>query len=311
MSPRAQDVADTAATGAAELYDELAYVFDGTLEGLFSAVFVSYERHEDPADVLPEGGLQARLGQHLSRIDADPERAGRVRAGFRAACGAKALAYAERAALSDEPGAPAAVFRYIRHGMALNASRGCARCRRRRSCPGASNPQGRPGRAHCPKVRGAMASDLAHPVIGAVHRLARSVFVEREHLLQFIRFEQLEGGLWLARCSPKANAVPLVMDHFAGRLNDQPFVIYDEAHRLAGVYDSRSWVLAPVDSLAEDALPGRTAEEAAMQQAWRRFYRAVAVESRYNPELRQRLMPQRFWRHLTEMQEDLPALATR
>ena len=43
-----------------------------------------------------------------------------------------------------------------------------------------------------------------------------------------------------------------------------------------------------------------------MQQAWKRFYDTVAVEARYTPELRRPLMPKRFWKNITEMQEDLP-----
>ena len=43
-----------------------------------------------------------------------------------------------------------------------------------------------------------------------------------------------------------------------------------------------------------------------MQRAWKRFYRAVAVESRYNPELRRQFMPKRLWKNITEMQEDAP-----
>ncbi len=296
-------------TGAVELYDELAYKFDGSLEGLFSAVFASYARHEDPSDILSGEAAQVRLGQHVVEIDTHPGHAERVRTGFRQACGPKALAYATRAALSDEAGAATAVYRYIRHGMDLNVQRSCTRCRRRSRCAGAANPTGRVGGAHCPRVRGAMTSDLSHPAVQPVFKLARTVFVEQEHLLQFTRFEHLEGGLWFARCNPKANALPLVMDHFAGRFNTQPFLIYDEAHHLAGVYEGRGWSLVRTEGLPEPMLPDRAADEATMQHAWRRFYRAVSVESRYNPELRQRLMPKRFWRNLTEMQEELPALA--
>lgn len=308
LHARADAQTTAATTVAAEVYDELAYQFDGSLEGLLTAVFASYARHEDPTDVLPEGALQARLGQHVVVIETDLTQASRVRSGFRRACGPKALAYATRASLSDEPGAATAVYRYIRHGMDLNARRGCPSCRRRKKCAGASNPTGRPGQAHCPKVRGALTSDLSHPAVSPVFKLARSVFVEQEHLLQFARFEHLQEGLWFARCNPKANVLPLVMDHFAGRFNTQPFLIYDEVHHLAGVYEGTGWSLVRTDGLPEPVVPDRAAEEAVMQHAWRRFYRAVAVESRYNPELRQRLMPKRFWRNLTEMQEELPAL---
>ncbi|MCI8469233.1 MAG: DNA metabolism protein [Eggerthellaceae bacterium] len=293
-----------------EVYDELAYLYDGTLEGLFSAIFASYERHEDPTDVLAARDLQVRLGQHAVFIDTDLGHAERVRAGFRHACGPRALSYAKRAALSDEPGAATAVYRYVRHGMTLNARRNCASCARRGRCDGARNPAGRPGAAPCPKVRGSLMSDLSHPVVGPVFGLARSVSTEQEHLLQFIRFEHLEGGLWYARCNPKANVVPLVMDHFASRFNTQPFIIYDEVHHMAGVYEGRGWTLARTDADSPElSLPDRAADEATMQRAWRRFYHAVSVESRYNPELRRHLMPKRFWRNLTEMQEEPPGLA--
>ena len=43
-----------------------------------------------------------------------------------------------------------------------------------------------------------------------------------------------------------------------------------------------------------------------MKDAWKRFYRTIAVESRYNPELRRQFMPKRLWKNITELQEDLP-----
>ena len=122
-------------------------------------------------------------------------------------------------------------------------------------------------------------------------------------MMQFLRFEHLEGGLWFARCNPQANVVPLLMDWFSGRFNTQPFVIHDEGHDLAGVYEGSDWYLVRTDRLD---LPGPAADERAMKDAWKRFYRTIAVESRYNPELRRQFMPKRLWKNITELQEDLP-----
>ena len=47
-----------------EPLQQVAYVHDGTLEGLLSAVFLAYERHEDPEDIVPEALYEPRLGQH-------------------------------------------------------------------------------------------------------------------------------------------------------------------------------------------------------------------------------------------------------
>lgn len=71
----------------------------------------------------------------------------------------------------------------------------------------------------------------------------------------------------------------------------------------AGVYEGRDWYLVQTENVD---LPDRASEERLMQQAWKRFYDTVAVEARYNPELRRQFMPKRFWKNITEMQEDLP-----
>ena len=151
-----------------------------------------------------------------------------------------------------------------------------------------------------------MKSDITNPSIEPVYKLARYTSNERHRMLQFIRFESLEGGLWFARCNPKASVVPLVMDHFAARLNIQPFIIYDEMHHMAGVYDGNDWQLVKTDKEGHLQLPDRSPDEATFRHAWKTFYDTVAVESRYNPELRRSFMPKRLWKNLTEMQDELP-----
>ena len=79
------------------------------------------------------------------------------------------------------------------------------------------------------------------------------------------------------------------MDWFSGRFNTQPFIIFDENHGMAGVYEGRDWYLVRTD---EVNLPDKASDEKLMQAAWKRFYDTVAIEARYNPELRRQFMPQ-------------------
>ena len=293
-----------------EVYSDLAYCYDDTLEGLLSAIFAAYANHEDPNDVVPERCLQPRLGQRVSLIETNLEHAQRVQKGLCRQCGWQTFDAVKRASLSEFPDAGTAIYKFVRYAMDAQKKRDCARCRKRTSCPGAS------GHRACPKQRGRALSDITHPMVEPMHRILRSINQECEHMRQFIRFEHLrdEGtDVWYARCNPKSSVIPLVMDHFVERFNIQPFIIYDENHHIAGVYEGQNWYLVRTDSAGtpELNLPDKAAEEALMQQAWKRFYRTVAVESRYNPELRQHFMPKRFWKNLTEMQEDLPGLACR
>ena len=69
----------------------------------------------------------------------------------------------------------------------------------------------------------------------------------------------MQGGVWFAACNPKANVVPILMDWFSARFNAQPFIIFDEAHGIAGVSHNGAWTLVKSDSLT---LPEETTDEA-------------------------------------------------
>lgn len=261
-------------------YDEVAYVYDGTLEGLLTAIFESYARHEDPTDVVRGEVLQPRLSQRLAFIEADARTAQRVRRGIRRTAGPRAFRAVLKAALSADPRAATHAYRFVRHAMREGTSRAI--------------------------------DDIAHPLVAPIHAIARSVDQECEHIRQFARFKHLKGtgmDLWFARINPRDSVVPLVMGHFVERFNIQPFVLYDEAHNVAGIYDGSSWYQAMPDAevlLDRECL---CAEEALMEDAWRRFYHALSIEARYHPELRRQYMPKRFWSNLTELQEARDGLA--
>ena len=150
--------------------------------------------------------------------------------------------------------------------------------------------------------------ELANPIVSDLMRLERHAMNETERMRQFVRFSHLDNGVWFARCNPNANVIPLVMSYFAARLNDQPFIIYDERHHVAGVYDGRTWSLVSGDAVNV----GPCAEnDALMEEAWKRFYNALSIDARYNPELRRSFMPVRLWRNLPEMQPRCDTISQR
>lgn len=272
---------------------ELAYVYDGSLEGLLSAIFTAYACKEDPSDVVIAKNLQPRLGQEMRDIESDMDVALRVQKGICRTCGPVVFDAVKSASLSDDPAAGSIVYRFVRYAMAKHKPHDCTGCPRKMRCGGLCTRS----------QKNSALNDIVHPSVAPFHELNRAVYNERHRMLQFLRFEHMEGDVWFARCNPAASVVPLIMDWFAGRFNTQAFMIYDENHRIAGVYEGKEWYLVKTDSLM---LPEHSAEEEVMQTAWKRFYNTIAVESRYNPELRRQFMPKRFWKNLTEMQEDLP-----
>lgn len=257
-----------------EPLDFVAYTFDGTTEGLLTAIFMAYARHEDPQDIAREGALQPRLGQSVIAVETKPELAQRVRAGIQKRGGRYAWELVLHASLADDADAPTAVYRFVRLVMSRSA---------------AANTM--------------LTHELTNPVIGRMIELDRFVRNERHHMLQFLRFEHMRGDIWFARCNPAANVVGLLMDWFAGRFNTQRFIIYDEVHCIAGVFDGENWILVNTE---EVTLPEHSAEEATMQAAWKGFYDAVSIPIRYHPELRRQFMPKRFWKNILEVRDELP-----
>ena len=283
-----------------DVFSDVAYTFDGSLEGLLSAVFAAYEHHERPRDIGAVDRLALRLGQTARFIPTDIERARRVERGVVRTCGRGAFAGLQRAYLSWDDEAPGAVYRFVRHCMDHPTPSPCQQCSRNNRC---ASP--------CRRAQAyGVLSEISHPAVEPIFRLGRRVTNEREKMLQFLRFEHLEGDLWYARCNPSCLVIPTLMGHFCARFSGAAFIIHDEVHQMAGIGEGSRWMLADLrDKPAEDALgrplPKPMAEEETMQAAWQSFYDAIAIGARYNPELRRSFMPVRFWSYLTEMRQRL------
>ena len=248
----------------------VAYLFDGTLEGFLCCVFESYVRKETPEDIVTEAAYQPRFEQSAFFVATDLERAIRVRRGIEREASIAAFGAVTRAFANDSPHTTTIVFRFIRYIMDPHSKRN-----KRRN----------------------VLNDLSNPIVGDLVQLEKRVINEEEKMRQFVRFSQLQNGVWFARCNPNANVVPLVMRHFVDRFNVQPFIIYDENHHIAGVYDGHDWSLVAGQAAN---IPPRTADDAYVEALWQRFYDALSIDARYNPELRRHFMPVRLWQNLPE-----------
>ena len=270
----------------------LAYVYDGSVEGLMSAIFHAYANHEIPEDVVRPQHLQMRLGQEERIITTDFSLASRVAHGIQRQLGKQVWQYMLEASASDNPNTGTIVYRFVRYALSSRFAMNCSSCSKKQSC----------NKPCVPGFGSKILSEWANPDVGPLLQLQRHTYTESERMRQFIRFQHTKDGYWFAKCNPNAAVLPFIMDWFAERFNTQSFVIYDESHKMAGISSNGSWQL--VDSNEID-IPELAPEEELMQQAWRGFYQALSIESRYNPDLRRQFMPKRLWKNLTEMQESL------
>ena len=68
------------------------------------------------------------------------------------------------------------------------------------------------------------------PAVMRVFEICRNVGNETHLLLQFIRFRQLPGNVLFAETEPKNYQLTLTAPHFADRLPDENWIIYEKNH---------------------------------------------------------------------------------
>jgi probable DNA metabolism protein len=242
----------------------VTYAYDGTLEGLLCCIFVIYERREVPDEVVEESQLQFSFDQRITAIETRAEQADRVWVGIGRRMGSGAQLKIRGVFLASDPQKATKLCRWILAGFKIGK-----------------------------RIYADITSEVGEPVEALYRRVGR----EQNQMIQFIRFAQKDNGVWFAKIDPEHSVVPLIMDHFAARFNIQPFVIYDERHHLAGIYDRQQWYLADTGELH---LSADSAEEQRYQELWRTFYDAIAIKERFNPKLRQNLLPKHFWGNMLE-----------
>lgn len=140
---------------------------------------------------------------------------------------------------------------------------------------------------------------LAHPQVAPVWKLAQQVAREAHRYLGFVRFQQLQGGLYYATIAPDHRILLLIGAHFAERFSDQQWVIHDQRHGEGILYDAekKEWLLLPME-LHEQ--PEATLQEVQFQELWRSYFSTLAIPERINLRLQQGKVPLKTRSCLTE-----------
>ena len=253
------------------------YTFDGTMDGLLTAVFDAFSLKEEPEELLAEGDALPLFCDRQYRVTTDDEKARRVWAGLEKRLTREAMRLISVSWLSELRELNQPLFQYI-----------------------------------CKVFRqGDIARNFADPDVLAVTNIARRVLHEQLRMKQFIRFQKAKDGTYLAVVSPDHNVLPIVIDHFQDRFNDQPWLIYDTKRHYGYYYDGGSGMPIHVTFEDETAVPfnlsnGKLDAEVLsdndqlFQDLWRTYFKAICIKERMNPRKQLQDMPRRYWKYMTE-----------
>jgi len=247
------------------LRSDIAYLYDGSFEGLLCCVYESYYQKELPALIFSHSEIQATLFP-VKEIETDIISAEKVENSIKATISGEALRLVRLCYYSCEDNREIIILNFLRLGYKIGAS-----------------------------VTNMLANDTVRKVTDIARKVSRESYFYRE----FLRFSDYNGAL-VAIIEPKNFVLPMIVNHYCDRLISEQFLIYDETNKHALVYQNGECAIIPLDNLQ---LPEACEKEEKYRALWKQFYNTIAIEGRINLKRRMGNMPKRYWKHLTEFQD--------
>ena len=255
----------------------LVYTFDNTIDGILSAVFDAYFRHQQPDMLVGEGAQLPLFCEEVWQVVTTEEKATRVWTGLEKRLPREVLHLLMVSWQSEENDLPTPLFHYI---YKVFGTKGIER-------------------------------NFSDPDVLHVTNTARRVMHEQLRMKQFIRFQKAKDGTYLAVVSPDHNVLPLITSHFQDRFGDQSWLIYDAKRHYGFYYDGNTTIRITFEneteipfSLEDGKLNADVLSEndQLFQELWRTYFKAVCIKERMNPRKQLSDMPRRYWKYMTEKQ---------
>lgn len=240
------------------------YIYDGSFEGLLTAIYDSYYQKQTPCDISAKLNPQISLFDENIYIKTDNEKFEKVYNSIRQKISSDVLNNVYNVYLSNYEYKGILIFNYLKLGW---------------------------------KVGYSIDDYISNESVLNVQRISRRVQKEYHLFLGIVRFKRMEGDFYYASIEPDNNITELLAPHFSTRLSDQRWVIHDIKRGIAAVYDLNKWYILDLKSKPDFELQ---ANENDFQGLWKKYFNSIAIKSRINPKLQRSFMPKRYWRHLTE-----------
>lgn len=254
----------------------MTYIYDGTFEGLLTAIFEIYKTRV-PADSILDDQHQMPLLGEVKKIETREDLAARVLTGVDTRTDGRGAALVYKLFLSELQDIENIIFKFIQ------------------TIIGQNNPR--------------ILENYANPFILKAAQIDKMIHREVHRMHAFVRFTKTDQGKFYAAIEPDFNILPLLGDHFERRYADQEWIIFDTRRHYGLYYNLHEtrFITAedPIVHLGQGAAKcGPIAEkEQAYQDLWSRYFTSVNIKERKNIKLHLRHVPRRYWKYLVEKQK--------
>ncbi len=120
--------------------------------------------------------------------------------------------------------------------------------------------------------------------------LLKKVRHEAHRMHGFLRFKEMENGVFYCFFGSDNDILELVLPHFAARFNTQSFVLHDIKRKKLAFYDGTVCRLIPAEKV-EITLSDK---EKLFSALWKEYFENVSIADRENPRLQTQFAPKKY-----------------
>ena len=181
-------------------------LYDGTFDGLFTAIFELFEyRYQDVEICSRESFQQENMFAEIHEVITRQEKSERVLNKLEQNIGKSGINQLLKVFLSEDPEMEKLILSAVQQSV-----------------------------KHPDKN---ILQNFADDDMMKISKICKSVSRERHRMTAFVRFEKLQDEIYFAKIDPDFNVLPLIRKHFKDRYADQKWMIYDLRRHYGLFYD--------------------------------------------------------------------------
>ena len=144
---------------------------------------------------------------------------------------------------------------------------------------------------------------LSNPYVNHLFKMDQNVKNELFHYEGFLRFVKMTNRILLAKFRPENDVLFSVAEHFADRLPEENWIIYDERRVKAAVHQAGgTWSALENFPLEIQEDMNQLEESDEFLSLWKRFVDTIGIKERTNESLQLNMLPNRFREFMPEME---------
>lgn len=135
-----------------------------------------------------------------------------------------------------------------------------------------------------------------------IEKYSQMVRREAHKLKGFIRFEEVDGILY-SIISPEHDVLEILIPHFKNRLKNEMWIIEDVKRKKAIFYNKKDYKVIDTTNMNLNRFL-KDGNDKEYKDLWKSFIKSITIKERKNLRCQMNFMPKRYWKYMTEMEDD-------